>query len=191
MSIILIILEKGFNLKVIINGQERNIEEQHTLKDIIESLNIEDKVMACAVNMDIIKKENWKDYIPKEKDKIELLNFVGGGWFVSRQKGDFGEKRAISFLEDSGFTIIETNFYAKKLGEIDIIAKKDDIYHFCEVKSGESFESAIRNITKTKLSKVKRSVEYYLQIKNLNVAFCVDAIIVTNENIEKIENITM
>lgn len=39
----------------------------------------EDKVMACAVNMDIVKKESWSSYIPKDNDTIELLNFVGGG----------------------------------------------------------------------------------------------------------------
>ena len=48
-------------------------------KEIIQNLNIEDKVMACAVNMDIVKKESWSSYIPKDNDTIELLNFVGGG----------------------------------------------------------------------------------------------------------------
>ena len=49
---------------------------------------------------------------------------------MSREKGDFAEKKAISFLEELGFKIIEKNFYAKKLGEIDIIALKNNIYHF-------------------------------------------------------------
>ncbi|WP_198304553.1 YraN family protein [Arcobacter vandammei] len=110
---------------------------------------------------------------------------------MSREKGNFAEKRAISFLEDLGFQIVETNFYAKKLGEIDIIAKKDEVYRFCEVKSGLDYESAISNLTPKKLSKIKRSVEYYLQIKSLNTAFCIDAIVVSDENIELIENITM
>ncbi len=43
---------------------------------------------------------------------------------MSREKGNIAEKIAVSFLEKRNFTIIETNFYAKKLGEIDIIAKK-------------------------------------------------------------------
>ncbi len=110
---------------------------------------------------------------------------------MSREKGDFAEKRAISFLTDLNFMIIETNFYAKKLGEIDIIAKKDDVYHFCEVKSAQTFELAVQNLTKSKLSKIKRSVDYYLQIKKLNVAFCIDAIIVNDDSIEILENITM
>ncbi|PRM93003.1 hypothetical protein CJ672_01575 [Arcobacter cryaerophilus gv. occultus] len=110
---------------------------------------------------------------------------------MSREKGDFAEKRAISFLTDLNFMIIETNFYAKKLGEIDIIAKKDDVYHFCEVKSAQTFELAVQNLTKSKLSKIKRSVDYYLQIKKLNVAFCIDAVVVNNDSIEILENITM
>ena len=178
-------------MKVIINGQDKILEDNLSLKEIIQNLNIEDKVMACAVNMDIVKKESWSSYIPKDNDTIELLNFVGGGWFMSREKGDFAEKRAISFLTDLNFMIIETNFYAKKLGEIDIIAKKDDVYHFCEVKSAQTFELAVQNLTKSKLSKIKRSVDYYLQIKKLDVAFCIDAIIINDDSIEILENITM
>lgn len=110
---------------------------------------------------------------------------------MSTQKGKFAEKRALSFLEELGFEIIEQNFYAKKLGEIDIICKKNNIYHFCEVKSAQDYETAVNNITKSKLSKIKRSIDYYLQIKKLNPAFCIDAIIVTQEEIELIENITI
>ena len=110
---------------------------------------------------------------------------------MSKQKSDLAEKRAISFLEDLGYKIIEQNFYAKKLGEIDIIAKKDDIYHFCEVKSANEYEVAVNNITPSKLSKIKRSLNYYLQIKKLDVAFCIDAIIVTDSSIDLLENITL
>jgi len=110
---------------------------------------------------------------------------------MSKQKGDFAEKKAISFLEDLNYKILEQNFYAKKLGEIDIIASKNDVYHFCEVKSASDYEIAVNNITPSKLSKIKRSVDYYLQIKKLNVAYCIDAIIVTDEQIELLENITL
>ncbi len=110
---------------------------------------------------------------------------------MSREKGSFAEKRAISFLQDLDFEIIEQNFYAKKLGEIDIIAKKNDTYHFCEVKSAPDYETAINNLTASKLSKIKRSVDYYLQTKKLDVAFCIDAIIVNDEEINFLENITL
>jgi sulfur carrier protein len=66
-------------MNLIINGENNKFTDGISLEDIIKDLKIEDKVMACAVNMDIVKKENWNSFIPKEADKIELLQFVGGG----------------------------------------------------------------------------------------------------------------
>jgi len=66
-------------MKLIINGEDKTFDDNLSLKAIIVSLKIEDKVMAAAVNMDIVKKDDWQDFIPKEADKIELLQFVGGG----------------------------------------------------------------------------------------------------------------
>lgn len=66
-------------MNIIINGENKIFNEGDSLKDIIISLQIEDKVMAAAVNMNIVKKDTWDSFIPKENDKIELLQFVGGG----------------------------------------------------------------------------------------------------------------
>lgn len=110
---------------------------------------------------------------------------------MSKSKGDIAENKAISFLENLNFKIIEKNFYAKKLGEIDIIARKNEIYHFIEVKSAIDYETAVNNLTHSKMSKLKRSVNYYIQVKNISNAFCIDAIIVTNSSIEFIENTTI
>ena len=109
---------------------------------------------------------------------------------MSRFSGNLAEDKAASFLESRGFLILERNFYAKKLGEIDIIASKDNTIHFVEVKSGITFEP-IYNITKSKLRHVINSAEYYLKFKNLKNAFSIDALIVKNDDIELIENITL
>ncbi len=66
-------------INIIINGENRDIKENISLLQIIIELKIEDKVMAAAVNMEIVKKDNWNNYIPKNNDKLELLQFVGGG----------------------------------------------------------------------------------------------------------------
>ncbi|WP_122893961.1 YraN family protein [Arcobacter peruensis] len=110
---------------------------------------------------------------------------------MSKKKGDEAEEKAKSFLQDLKYEIIEQNFYAKKLGEIDIIAKKDDVYFFCEVKSANDYEVAVNNITPSKLSKIKRSLDYYLQIKKLDVAYCMHVIIVTPSSIDLLENVTL
>jgi len=66
-------------MNLIVNGEEKNFTENSTLQAIISELQIEDKVMAAAVNMEIVKKNEWNNYIVKNDDKLELLQFVGGG----------------------------------------------------------------------------------------------------------------
>lgn len=108
---------------------------------------------------------------------------------MSKSKGDFYEDKACEYLEQNAYNIIERNFYAKKLGEIDIIALKDDTYHFIEVKSGDGFE-AIYNITPSKMGKLKRSVSYYIQTKNITKSYCIDALVFMGDELEYVENIT-
>jgi putative endonuclease len=111
---------------------------------------------------------------------------------TTKSKGDIAEKSAISFLQNLGFEIVEQNFYAKKLGEIDIIAIKDEVYRFIEVKSSSKIDDfePIYNITPSKIRKVINSAQYYMKLKKLNVAYCIDAVIVKDRECELLENIT-
>ncbi len=64
---------------LIINGEIKEFDSNMTLEQIIINLEIENKVMAAAINMDVVKQDKWDTCIPKNDDKIELLQFVGGG----------------------------------------------------------------------------------------------------------------
>ncbi|AZV46427.1 thiamine biosynthesis protein ThiS [Nautilia sp. PV-1] len=66
-------------MKIIINGHEKDIAQNTTIKKLLEDLKVLDKTMAVAVNMKIVKKDEWDKYTLHENDKIEALNFVGGG----------------------------------------------------------------------------------------------------------------
>lgn len=66
-------------MQIVVNGEKKNVEQHITISELIEMLGIKVKVMAAAVNMEIVKKEEWDSYMLKEDDKIELLQFVGGG----------------------------------------------------------------------------------------------------------------
>jgi len=109
---------------------------------------------------------------------------------MSRAKGNLAEERACEFLINSNFTIVERNFYSR-FGEIDIIATKDEVLHFIEVKSGLDYESAIQNITPQKLSRLIKTGNVYLKKNALDVDFVYDAIAVTPKNVEMVENITL
>ena len=67
-------------MKLIINGEIKEFNEKNiTLDKVLKILNLDDKVMAAAVNMSIVKQDNWGSYILSDMDKLELLDFVGGG----------------------------------------------------------------------------------------------------------------
>lgn len=66
-------------MKVKVNGEEREMSEGSTLHDLIHILGLEERVMAAAVNMQIVKKDSWSSAVLNDGDTIELLDFVGGG----------------------------------------------------------------------------------------------------------------
>ncbi|MGE4511601.1 MAG: sulfur carrier protein ThiS [Sulfurimonadaceae bacterium] len=66
-------------MKVIINGTQKEIQQEQTLLELLAELGLSDKVMAAAVNMQIVKQNEWQTFRLQEGDKLELLDFVGGG----------------------------------------------------------------------------------------------------------------
>ncbi|MDD2640585.1 MAG: sulfur carrier protein ThiS [Sulfurimonadaceae bacterium] len=66
-------------MQLIINGETKEFDEGTSLQSVITALQIEDKVMAAAVNMQIVKKDDWSNFRLNDSDKLELLQFVGGG----------------------------------------------------------------------------------------------------------------
>ncbi|MDY0120421.1 MAG: sulfur carrier protein ThiS [Sulfurimonas sp.] len=62
-----------------INGEQKEFEANSTLAQILAKLSLEGKVMAAAVNMQIVKQDMWETQILNDGDKLELLDFVGGG----------------------------------------------------------------------------------------------------------------
>jgi putative endonuclease len=108
-----------------------------------------------------------------------------------RKFGNENETLAVRFLEEAGFIIVERNYYARKLGEIDIIARKNDVLHFIEVKSARTEFDPIYNITPAKLRRLINSAHYYLKSRNIDSAFVLDALLIRQGEIELIENITI
>ncbi len=66
-------------MMIVINGEKREYSSDLNIQDLVDSLKIENRVMATAVNMEIVKKENWTKYKLKDGDRVEFLHFVGGG----------------------------------------------------------------------------------------------------------------
>lgn len=106
----------------------------------------------------------------------------------TKSKGNEAESLAKIFLQNSGFEIVESNYFTR-YGEIDIIATKDSTYHFIEVKSGKNFEP-LQNVTPKKLNRIIDSIHIYLANHALDTAFCVDIITIRDGKITFFENVT-
>ena len=66
-------------MEIIVNGQRRDIKDKSTVLELLNELQVKEKTMAVAINMEIVKKEQWEKHTIQEGDKLELLHFVGGG----------------------------------------------------------------------------------------------------------------
>ncbi len=77
--------------------------------------------------------------------------------------GSWGEKTAAGYLESKGYTIHKAN-YRYNHSEIDLIASKDDLLLFVEVKTrrgtGYGMPETFVNLTKVRL--VKKAAEHYI-----------------------------
>lgn len=86
----------------------------------------------------------------------------------SRDHGNALEKEAALHIKKFGFDIVQKN-YQCKLGEIDIIAKKDDCLVFFEVRhrKQKKFGGALESVDSKKQQKLIKTASYYLQQKQL------------------------
>jgi len=66
-------------MEIIVNGEARNIKNGATVLELLNELQVKEKTMAVAINMEIVKKEQWAKQKIQEGDRVELLHFVGGG----------------------------------------------------------------------------------------------------------------
>lgn len=95
-----------------------------------------------------------------------------------RKTGDAGEDLAAEYLTKNGYKIIERNHW-RPWGEIDIVAEKDKILYFIEVKTlvrygsighfgGDDFDELPEaNVTPAKQKKLKKIIATYLNAKNV------------------------
>ena len=81
----------------------------------------------------------------------------------NRKKGEAYEDVAASYLSSKGYSILDRN-YRKRGGEIDIVAQKDMVLVFCEVKYRRNLRSGnpLEAVDFRKQQKISRMAAHYL-----------------------------
>lgn len=105
-----------------------------------------------------------------------------------KEVGALGEKVAAEYLRRRSFAITDRNV-TRKTGEIDLIAEKDEVLHFVEVKTilidefpddrknRDEYDPSL-NLHETKIRKVARTGEWYVAEKNWEGEWQVDGCLV-------------
>lgn len=106
------------------------------------------------------------------------------------QVGNAGEERAVQYLRERGYRIVERNFKLD-MGELDIIARDDDILVFVEVRSraDDTFGDAAEAVRFGKQRRVAHMAEMYLGLRTPcfeEARF--DVVAITGDRIELIQD---
>lgn len=86
---------------------------------------------------------------------------------INKTRGNYGENLAAHFLENKGFTILERNFRFKR-AEIDIIAKKEKLLLFVEVKArtNQNFGFPEEAVNEKKVGLIIMAANHYIHEKH-------------------------
>ena len=108
-----------------------------------------------------------------------------------RKIGTDKEFLALKYLTDMGYKIIKRN-YRCKMGEIDLIAKKDNRIIFIEVKyrSTSKYGNSIEAVTYKKRQTIRNVAKHYLlnYYHTLDIPISFDVIGIDKQNITHIKN---
>ena len=72
-------MRKKNKIKITVNGKQMTINLKFSLKNLIDKLKLPINKVAIELNREIINKRRINKINLKSEDKIEIVNFIGGG----------------------------------------------------------------------------------------------------------------
>ncbi|MDB9795776.1 sulfur carrier protein ThiS [Pelagibacteraceae bacterium] len=65
--------------KIQLNGRKLELKDKHSIFTLLKKYKIDSKKIAVELNGKIINRNKFKLAYVKDKDKIEIVHFIGGG----------------------------------------------------------------------------------------------------------------
>ena len=66
-------------MKVIINGDDHQLDGPITLSGLVERLGMKADRVAVELNLEIVPRGRWHETQLADGDRLEIVHFVGGG----------------------------------------------------------------------------------------------------------------
>ncbi len=73
-------------MKLTINGEERSLENVSSLTSLLQNLGLKADRVAVELNREIVARGAWDATSLKDGDRVEIVQFVGGGAPSRRRK---------------------------------------------------------------------------------------------------------
>ncbi len=107
-----------------------------------------------------------------------------------KEIGQVYEKIAAKYLEDKGYRVLYNN-YNTRYGEIDLIAYKDSMYIFCEVKyrKDDSHGLPVEFVTESKQNKLSMAAMFFIMNNQIVESYRFDVIGILGINADNIVHI--
>ncbi|HEC97633.1 MAG TPA: sulfur carrier protein ThiS [Nitrospirae bacterium] len=68
-------------MRIRLNGEEYITGDVKSVEDLLKELKIHSERVAVEVNLKIISKSDYRIFILKDGDTVEVVSFVGGGGY--------------------------------------------------------------------------------------------------------------
>ena len=65
--------------KIQLNGRKRVVGNKLSMLNLLKKYKIDSKKVAVELNGSIINKSKYRSIYLKDKDKVEIVHFIGGG----------------------------------------------------------------------------------------------------------------
>ena len=66
-------------MRLVVNGEERQVEPSTTVKQLLASLDLADTLVAVERNEEVVPRAQHESTELNEGDRVEVVHFVGGG----------------------------------------------------------------------------------------------------------------
>lgn len=66
-------------MNITCNGEQKNLEQQMTLNDLVLSMDLNPQSLVAEVNGKIVEHGQFPELMLQNGDRVELIRFVGGG----------------------------------------------------------------------------------------------------------------
>ena len=66
-------------MKIVFNGEDREISEGATIADLLEQLELSPRQVAVEVNQQLVPRTSHHEHMLRAGDRLEVVTLVGGG----------------------------------------------------------------------------------------------------------------